>query len=193
MTSQTIILTEMTERDVPFLLDLWNRHEVMRYADEFPGLRGWKKSDTPETAWEIYQQKRAELGPCYTQLILYLADSLPIGESFICPLPEGYRFGKKWEKPTGILCVMGDIKLLPDYWGQGLGTAGMKQVVQWVFSHTPTEMFAVPPNRRNPAAKRVYEKAGFQETDSGFWYRHEVMALSKSSIIKYLKRQENYE
>ena len=178
MNPQIIYLTEMTEQDLPFLLDLWNRFEVMRYADEFPRLRGWKKSDAPQTAWRIYQQKRAELGTCYTQLILR-ADDQPIGESFICPLPEGYRFGKKWEKPTGVLSVMGDIKFLPEYWGQGLGTAGMKQVVQWVFTQTPTEMFAVPPNRRNPAAKRVYEKAGFQETDSGFWYGHEVMTLNR--------------
>ena len=151
----------------------------MRYADEFPRLRGWSKSDDPRTAWARYQEKRAVLGNEYTQLILSLAGGVPIGESFFTPLPEGYTFGK-WTKPRGIVCLMGDIKLKPEYWGQGLGTAGMQQVVKWFFDNTTCSLLVVPPHRKNPAAQRVYEKAGF-ELYRGMrsWRNHKVMELSR--------------
>jgi RimJ/RimL family protein N-acetyltransferase len=58
-------------------------------------------------------------------------------------------------------CFIADIKLLPAYWGQGLGTEAMRQVVQVVFGNSDCEIFVVPPHKDNPAAYRVYEKAGF--------------------------------
>ena len=155
-----VTLSELKEDDLTFLLDLWNDLEVMHYADEFPGMRGWSRSDDPTMAWARYQERRAELGPAYTQLILWLQDGTRIGESFFVPLREGYTFGR-WEKPAGVPSVMGDIKLLPQYWNQGLGTQGMRKVVEWVFTQTDCELFVVPPHRRNPAAERVYDKAGF--------------------------------
>ena len=69
-----IFVTEMERSDIPFLLDLWHTPEVMRYADEFPRLRGWSKSDGIEFAWKRYQEKRSEFGAEYTQLILRLKD-----------------------------------------------------------------------------------------------------------------------
>ncbi|UCF60534.1 MAG: GNAT family N-acetyltransferase [Anaerolineaceae bacterium] len=174
-----IVVTEMAKGDLPFLFDLWHMREVMRYADEFPRLRGWSKSDDIESAWEQYQMKRCELDKEYTQLILRLDDDTPIGESFFAPLEEGFTFGK-WQKPEGIISVMGDLKLLPQYWGQGLGTEGMRQVVRFVFTVTNCELFAVPPHRNNPAAYRVYEKAGFVLfTGMRSWRNHKIMEISK--------------
>jgi hypothetical protein len=95
-----LVLSELTAADLPFLFELWHKPEVMRHADEFPRLRGWSKNDVPERAWGLYQEHRAELGREYTQLILWLG-SLQIGEAFICPLREGYRFGR-WQKPDGV-------------------------------------------------------------------------------------------
>jgi len=174
-----IVVKEMVKGDLPFLLDLWHMREVMRYADEFPRLRGWSKSDDIEYAWGRYQVMRGELGKEYNQLVLRLDDDTPIGESFFACLEEGYTFGK-WSKPEGIVSVMGDIKLLPQYWGQGLGTAGMRQVVRYVFTATICELFVVPPNRKNPAAYRVYEKAGFKLfTGMRSWRNHQIMEMSK--------------
>jgi len=42
---------------------------------------------------------------------------------------------------------MADIKLLPRYWNQGLGTEGMKRIVEYVFAKTNCQLFVVPPNR----------------------------------------------
>jgi RimJ/RimL family protein N-acetyltransferase len=177
-----VLVSELEETDLPFLLDLWQIPEVMRYADELPWLRGWDKTDDPRVAWRRYLERRAELGPEYTQLILRLPDGIQIGESFIAPLPEGYTFGR-WEKPARVPAVMADIKLLPEYWGQGLGTEGMQRVVDWVFRHTATELFVVPPNRHNPAAERVYEKAGFVRfIGMRSWHNHRIMELTRQSF-----------
>jgi RimJ/RimL family protein N-acetyltransferase len=190
MTNQTLAVAELRQEHLPFLLKLWHTPDVMRYADELPRLRGWSKSDDHRTAWATYQQKRAALGTAYTQLILCRADGTPIGESFFAPLPEGYTFGK-WPKPEGTLCLMGDIKLMPPYWGRGLGSAGMQRVVAWLFSHTACALLMVPPHRKNPAAERVYEKAGFELYTGMRSYRnHKVMVLSRE---RYEGIKDTYE
>ena len=176
-----LTLSELQAGDLPFLLDLWHDREVMRYADEFPSLRGWSKSDNPEEAWKLYQERRAEVGSEYTQLILWL-DGSRIGESFLSPLREGYTFGR-WEKPERVRSVMGDIKLEPKHWGRGWGTEGMQRVVEWVFGHTSCALFVVPPHRHNPAAERVYEKAGFVRfTGMRSWRNHRIMELTRESF-----------
>lgn len=179
MSKSRVIVTELREEDLPFLFELWHTPEVMRYADEFPRLRGWSKSDALATAWTKYQEKRAALGNGYTQLILSLVDDTPVGESFFMPLPEGNTFGR-WKKPEDIVCLMGDVKLKPEYWGQGLGTEGMRRVAEWLFANTSCSLLVVPPHRKNPAARRVYEKAGFElYTGMRSWRNHKVMELSR--------------
>lgn len=182
MAKPRVVVSELKRGDLPFLFRLWHVPAVMRYADEFPSLRGWSKSDDAQTAWETYRERRAELGTDYTQMILWLKDGTRIGESFVVPLREGFTFGR-WEKPEGVRSVMGDIKLLPRCWGQGLGTEGMQQVVEWAFTHTSCELFVVPPHRHNPAAERVYEKAGFLLfTGMRSWRNHKIMELTREKF-----------
>lgn len=179
MPKQRVIVTELKEEDLPFLLALWRTPEIMRYADEFAKLRGWSRLDDLHTAWITYREKRAALGNEYTQLILGLVDGTLVGESFFAPLPEGYTFGK-WQKPAGVVCLLGDIKLKPAYWGQGLGTAGMRRVVAWLFGHTRCALLVVPPHRKSPAAQRVYEKVGFKlYRGMRSWRNHKIMTLSR--------------
>jgi RimJ/RimL family protein N-acetyltransferase len=179
MTTSPVTISELAQQDLPFLLSLWHNPEVMRYADEFPGLRGWSKDDDANAVWGIYQDRRARLGKAYTQLMLRLQDGTLIGESFFAPLGENTTFGK-WVKPNGITCLLGDIKLEPAYWGRGLGTAGMRQVVRFAFTKAACELFVVPPHRRNPAAFRVYEKVGFVLFKGmRSWRNHRVMEISK--------------
>ena len=178
MRAPKLTLSELSAEDLPFLMDLWHNPKVMRYADEFPWLRGWSKSDDPERAWRSYQERRAEAGSEYTQLLLWLGGAR-IGEAFVSPLEEGYTFGR-WERPDGVRSVMGDIKLMPEHWGLGLGTDGMRQVVEWVFRHTSCALFVVPPHRHNPAAERVYEKAGFVRfRGMRSWRNHRIMELTR--------------
>jgi RimJ/RimL family protein N-acetyltransferase len=173
-----VIATELTRDDLPFLLALWQSPDVMRYADEFPRLRGWSKESDPDRAWNAYVRRRAELGPAYTQLILRLPDGTAIGESFFAPLPEGATFGR-WSKPRGILCLMGDIKLARAHWGKGLGTHGMRRVLKVAFQEVGCHLFVVPPHRKNPAALRLYEKVGFVPFRAmRSWHNHKVMEMT---------------
>lgn len=175
----SINITELEEADLEFLVALWRISEVMRYADEFPGLRGWSKSDGREYAWNQYLQKRSALGNLYVQWILRQEDGTPIGESFFAPLADGDTFGK-WVKPEGVVTVLGDIKLAPRYWGQGLGTEAMQKVVQSIFTDTSCGLCCVPPHRKNPAAYRVYEKAGFiLFTGMRSHRNHQMMELTR--------------
>jgi RimJ/RimL family protein N-acetyltransferase len=158
-----IHVTEMMAADVPFLLDLWSLTDVMRYADEFPHPRGWTRRDDVETAWAEYRRRRKAMGNDYSQLVLRLGNRQPVGESFRFPLDNRFSFGK-WAKPMELRVLMGDIKLLPDHWGHGLGSAFMTLVLEDAFRRTRADMFVVPPNKRNPAAIRVYEKSGLVRT-----------------------------
>lgn len=186
MVNKKITISDLKEDDLSFLFDLWHTPEVMRYADEFPRYRGWSKSDDYQLAWKAYQTKRDRLGYDYTQLILWL-DDLPIGESFFVILPENYTFGK-WAKPNNTKSLMGDIKLLPEYWGRGLGSEGMCLVVRFFFTNTDCELLVVPPHRLNPAANRVYRKAGFVLfTGMRSWRNHKIMELTRG------RYQELYE
>ena len=184
-TASRITVGVMRRDELRFLLELWHRPEVMRCADELPSLRGWTKSVDPDEAWREHRRQRAVYGALYTQLIVRLPEGQPIGESFVAPLPEGYEFGR-WRKPRGLKTVMGDLKLLPEYWGRGLGTEAMRDVVRWIFRRTECQLFVVPPHLRNPAAQRVYEKAGF-EFYAGMRsaYGHRLMELSRR---RYLAR-----
>lgn len=173
-------VTELAAADLPFLLDLWRRPGVMAYADEFPHPRGWTRRDDPETAWADYRQRRKRMGNSYCQLILRLADGSPVGESFRFPLDERFSFGR-WRKPLGVRAFMMDIKLDPDHWGRGLGTAFMALVVEDALTRTRAQLLVVPPNRKNPAAVRVYEKAGFVRTAAlRTWHNHFIMELPRT-------------
>ena len=178
-------VTEMMAADIPFLLDLWNRPGVMRYADEFPFARGWTRKDDTETAWPEYRKKRKELGPGYCQLILRLGDGTPVGESFRFPLDEGFTFGK-WEKPEGLRTCFTDIKLDPDWWNKGLGTAFMHLVVRDVFERTDCQLLVVPPNLKNPPAIKVYMKSGFTRYEGmRSWHNHFIMELPRDRFEEH--------
>lgn len=178
--TEKVIARELAEGDVSFLLGLWNTPEVMRFANEFPRLRGWSRSDSPQVGWQVHQEKHAELG--HRQLVLCLADGTCIGESFFIPLREGFTFGE-WVNPAGDTTFMGDIKLHPDFWGRGLGIAGMKAVVRWLFEHTEAKLLVVPPHKDNPAGQRTYQKVGFlMEKGLKPFYGHQVMMLSREQF-----------
>ena len=175
-----IHVTEMMAADIPFLLDLWSREEVMRYADEFPHPRGWTRRDDVETAWAEYRRRRRSMGADYAQLVLRMGNRQPVGESFRFPLDNRFTFGR-WRKPMEARVLMGDIKLLPEHWGRGLGTAFLGLVLEDAFARTRADLFVVPPHKRNAAAVRVYEKVGFARARPPTVHQgHYVMELPRT-------------
>ncbi|UCF79475.1 MAG: GNAT family N-acetyltransferase [Candidatus Eiseniibacteriota bacterium] len=182
MAERRLTISELEERDLPFLFELWHMPEVMKYADELPSLRGWSKSSDAEKAWRKYGQRRTSLGRGYTQLILRLMKGENLGEAFFAPVPDDFTLDE-WRKPEGAVCLIGDIKLKPEYWGQGMGTEGMRGVVEWLFGNTDCGLLVVPPHGMNPAAVRVYEKAGFVHTEeTRSWRGHRIMELWRDAF-----------
>lgn len=185
-----IIVKAMEREDMPFLFALWHNHEVMHYADEFPRFRGWSRLDEIEEAWEIYDAIRDEFGNKYTQLIIKLPDGTRIGESFFAPLVEDQKLGE-WEKPKGITTFIGDIKLLPAHWGKGFGSRAMREVVRFAFERAGCGIFLVPPHKNNPAAIRVYEKAGFEPiVEKPPWVNHVLMILTRQDFVQLYSKKK---
>ena len=181
-------LNEMMAADIPFLLDLWHREDVMRYTDEFPHPRGWTRRDDVETAWTAYRHRRKMMGHDYAQLILRLGNRTPVGESFRFPLDNRFTFGQ-WRKPMELRTTMTDIKMHPDHWGEGLGSGLMGLVVEHAFVRTKCQLLVVPPNKRNPAAARVYEKAGFTRSKPLSVHRgHYIMEFRRERFEELYRR-----
>jgi Acetyltransferases, including N-acetylases of ribosomal proteins len=49
--------------------------------------------------------------------------------------------------------------------GGGLGTAMLREAMDWVFQETPAEGLKLDVVRDNPRARRVYEREGFEHYD----------------------------
>jgi RimJ/RimL family protein N-acetyltransferase len=176
----SVVIAEAEEGDVPFLLGMWNDAAVMRYCG-YPEGKGWTDADIVQW-WRQYVHDHAEHGAEDTQFIVRVPDGTRVGESHIGPVPEGFAVGD-WRKPPDVRCLMADVKLAPQWWGRGLGTASMRLVTAFVFERTSCELFVVPPHRDNTAAARVYEKAGFRHTDIWAWPGHEIMEMTREGYV----------
>lgn len=176
-----VLLTEVREQDLDFLLGMWNDPRVMRYAG-YPEGRGWTRADIRKW-WSRYQAEHTRSAGDDTQLVISFSDNTPIGESHYGPVPRGFEVGD-WQKSEGLYCFMTDVKFLPEHWGKGIGTAGMGMIVVHIFTKTSCELLVVPPHKDNPAASRVYEKAGFVHTGIEAWPGHEIMELSRGRFEK---------
>ncbi|MBD3286172.1 GNAT family N-acetyltransferase [candidate division WOR-3 bacterium] len=173
---EKLLLTEAREDDLDFLLGLWNDPRVMRYAG-YPDGRCWSRADIRKW-WSRYQAEHTRWAGDDVQFIISFSDGTHIGESHYGPVPKGFEVGD-WRNPEGVYCFMADIKLLPEHWGKGFGTAGMRMVAVHIFTKTSCKLLVVPPHKDNPAASRVYEKAGFIHTGIEAWPGHEIMELSR--------------
>ncbi|MCK4333785.1 GNAT family N-acetyltransferase [candidate division WOR-3 bacterium] len=178
---ENLALTEANEEDIDFLLEMWNDPRMMRYAG-YPEGRCWSDADIRRW-WQGYLAERRRSGNEEPQLILHLEDGTAIGESHYGPVPDGFEVGE-WRKPEGVKCLMTDIKLLSRYWGRGIGTQGMRMIVELIFAKTSCELLVVPPHRDNPPAFRVYEKAGFLLTGIEAWQGYEMMELARERFNK---------
>ncbi|UCH79462.1 MAG: GNAT family N-acetyltransferase [Candidatus Coatesbacteria bacterium] len=181
-----IVIAEAEEEDLSFLLGMWNDTTVMRYCG-YPEGKGWTDVEIAKW-WRYYLNNRAEYGAEETQFILRVPDGTRVGESYVGRVPEDFAVGD-WRKPPEVRCLMADVKLATQWWGQGLGTVSMRLVTAFVFEQTSCELFVVPPHRDNPAAVRVYEKACFRHTGVWAWPGHEIMEMSRDEYASRFPEQ----
>lgn len=183
-----IHVTEMMAADIPFLLELWSRGDVMRHTDEFPHPRGWTRRDDVETAWAEYRHRRKNMGHDYCQLILRLGNRTPVGESLRFPLDLRFSFGD-WRKPPELRTTMTDLKVLPEHASDELGTAMMGRVAEHAFTRTSCQLLVVPPHKKDTASISWYEGAGFTRARPLSVHRnHFIMELPRDRFEELRRR-----
>ena len=147
----------MRKDDIPFLIDLWYKMDVMKYSDELPSLRGWTKTTDKEEAWSKYEEKRIIYGNDYSQLIIKLKGQTKIGESFYAPIKsENELYG--WKKPKGRKVLIGDIKISPEYWNKGMENEIIQKVLKFTFQNTDLDMFITFPHKKNRYAVKIFKE-----------------------------------
>jgi RimJ/RimL family protein N-acetyltransferase len=137
--------------DVDFFYDLWTNPEVMKFVGFPAGLR--------ITREQIRKQIEAENNSEYDKkLIVALKTSgQPIGE---CKLGSPDMAGISET----------DIKLLPQYWGQGYGSEIKAALVEYLFTHTNCTAVKATPNRLNIASQKMQESVGGKKVDEGTYH-----------------------
>ena len=81
-----------------------------------------------------------------------------------------------------------DIKLLPEYWGQGYGREIWTALVTYQFEHTDCDAVQTTPNLHNPAAIRLYESVGARRIDKGVFRFPEKMQAYTTPVHHYRYR-----
>lgn len=86
-----------------------------------------------------------------------------------------------------------DLKLLPEFWGQGYGLEVIVLVTKFPFTFTGTVSIKFTPNIQNPRAIRVYEKANYRQTGEVLtWDPPPNMPLARpvTSLVMRLTKEE---
>ncbi|MBN1426147.1 GNAT family N-acetyltransferase [Candidatus Fermentibacteria bacterium] len=163
-----------TTEDSAFLYRLWTTAAVMRPVGFPEGLR-----TTPE---EILLAVQGYRNPPFDipLLVELAATERLIGQCKLgTPDSEG---------------VAGtDVKLLPEFWGQGFGSELKRALVSYLFSHTDCLAVQATPNRDNIASQRMQEAAGGRRVGEGVHRFPEHMREYTTDVAFYvyhIRRQE---
>ena len=136
-------ITATQPSDLDDLLGLWNNGTVMQSVGFPEGLgmdaekmQGWYDKLQANPHSHHYVVRAAALGFC--------------GELFYRHYPE--------QRLASL-----DIKLLPTAQGRGIGSYGLRWLIDTVFSHeTEIDSLFVEPNDGNQAAMKLYRRCGLQ-------------------------------
>jgi len=175
-----LLLRPVEEGDLDFLLGLWNDPETMRYAG---GERNWTRGDILEWFGSYTRRHPSfpdDLFPEEIHLVILLPPDTRAGESGLGELPQNWRC-EGFAVPAGVRAGMCDVKLAGPFRGKGYATEAMRAVARFFRQETDLDILIVPPHEDNPAAIRVYEKAGFRMTRGRAWGHHLVMVAEKDA------------
>lgn len=147
MTSQ-FSFDPVTEDDVPLLHDWVNRPHVAEW---------WDRPLTLEQAREEFLPDVPERGD---HRFIARIDGRPVAyiQTYMAiDQGHGWWAGQHDEGLRGIDQFIGEAEALD----RGLGTALVRQFVEWLFADRAVSCVQVDPNPANGRAIRCYEKAGF--------------------------------
>ena len=81
-----------------------------------------------------------------------------------------------------------DIKLLPQYWGQGYGRELWGAILAYQFEHTDCQAVQTTPNVNNQAAVRLYESSGALREGESVYHFPESMRDYTTPVHAYIYR-----
>ena len=125
---------------------------------------------TDPRAWRRQWEENGLLGEDASTLGVVLADGTFAGMVGWRPVVSmsGKGVVRRWP-----FCLEVGIALLPEFRGQGYGTAAQAQLVEYLFAHTPVHRIQAVTTRGNLAEERALERAGFRRDgvhrEVGFW------------------------
>ncbi len=167
--TERLIIRLAAEADADFYHTLWTHPQVMKNVGFPQGL--------PITREEIRERLVQAPESEFNRLLVVAqrATGESIGE---CKLA--------WPDDEGI--AEPDIKLLPEYWGQGYGREIWTALIAYQFEHTDCAAVQTTPNIHNPAAIRLYESVGARRLDKGVFRFPEKMQEYTTPVHHYRYR-----
>lgn len=153
--------------DIELYYNLWTDPQVMHNVG-FPDGLSISREDIDK---QLQSQSESEFDRL---LVVELTESaIPIGE---CKLgaPDS----------TGIAHT--DIKLLPHYWGQGLGSELKPALLEYLFKNTDCKIVQATPNLENTASQKMQEAAGLRRVGQDVYRFPENMRVYTRAVHHYI-------
>jgi RimJ/RimL family protein N-acetyltransferase len=167
--TERLTVRKATADDAAFYHMLWTHPKVMKHVGFPEGL--------PITKDEIREQLNDDPDAEFDRRLV------------IEKKATGKRIGEcKLALPDDEGIVEPDIKLLPEYWGQGYGTELWRALVDYQFTHTDCDAIQTTPNINNEAAIRLYESSGAVRVDQGVFEFPEAMQAFTMPVPHYVYR-----
>lgn len=141
---------EAVDEDVDFFLRLWNDPRVMKFVG-FPYGLEINREEVRKVL-----EKPSQAGLDARLVVVRKADGALIGE---CKLGEPDEEGLSET----------DVKLLPEYWGNGYGIEIKHGLLKYLFTRTDCKVVQATPNVENKASIRMQEAVGGVRTGEGIF------------------------
>jgi [ribosomal protein S5]-alanine N-acetyltransferase len=174
--TERLILRDLTESDLPLVVELSREPDVTRYQD-------WFRLEDHDACKAFIQNlsnlNREEPRRAYNLVLVQRANSLPIG---------WLGFGDP-EDPTKGDASLG-YALLPSQWNRGYMTEAVRALLDFAFSSLAKKSIYATCAASNHASRRVLEKAGlrfvesWQEERSGIAEEHVRYRIEVSESAK---------
>ena len=150
--SGPVRLRPLTEDDWDLVVGWWNDPEIAADADANEG---------PYSLGQVQEIMRGISRSAFCFIVEF--EGRPVGE---CWLQE-MNLERVLRRTRGLDCRRIDIEMEKAFWGQGIGTAAIRLLVDFGFgSEGADAIFAMDVAGDNPRSRRAFEKAGFELYDT---------------------------
>ena len=172
----SVRVSTASDEDVDFLYALWTNRTVMRNVG-FPCGLQITRDDVKK---QLEQQGATEYD--VRLLVFEKTTGRCLGEC---------KLGLPGE--DGISET--DVKLLPEFWGNGYGTEIKRALVDYLFTHTDCKGVRGTPNRANIASQKMQEAVGGRRVGEGVFVfpAHKRAFTEDVPYYEYLVTREDWE